>query len=189
MPQAIEALRCIAPCKTCSALCLLLPSKQALAPLLLYRKHSRHRSFPLQAVQWLRHGCLPVIVAEGLPPAEKQSAQQARFAARKGYAGGGTKAGAAQFQRLGKVVGQLLEELVSRAERGGGWGSLLICPLQLCCLSRHIGIGRHAMRAAAPVWLLLPAACSWQVPGQLPGLVPWLEVKPAAALGMLLLPA
>lgn len=159
MPQPIEALRCIAPISSTAEL---LPSKQALAPLLLYTKTPL---LPLQAVQWLRHGCLPVIVAEGLPPAEKQSAQQARFAARKGYAGGGSKAGAAQFQRLGKVVGQLLEELVSQAERGGGWGSLLVCPVQLCCLSRHIGIGRHAMRAAAPIWVSLPAACSWQVPG------------------------
>ena len=70
---------------------------------------------PLQAVQWLRHGCLPEVVVEGRPPQEKKAAQQARFAARNGYAGGGSQAGATQFQRLGQAVGRLLEELVSVA--------------------------------------------------------------------------
>ncbi|PSC67428.1 phosphatidate cytidylyltransferase [Micractinium conductrix] len=64
------------------------------------------------ALQWLRHGCLPVIVAEGRAPAEKAAAQRARFAARNGgRAGGGTSQGAAQFQKLGATVGGLLETL------------------------------------------------------------------------------
>lgn len=68
---------------------------------------------PRQALQWLRHGCLPVIVAEGRAPAEKAAAQRARFAARNGgRAGGGTSQGAAQFQKLGATVGGLLETLV-----------------------------------------------------------------------------
>ncbi|KAL4425232.1 hypothetical protein ABPG75_009248 [Micractinium tetrahymenae] len=64
-----------------------------------------------RALQWLRHGCLPVPVVEGRPPDEKLAAQRARFEARNGYAGGGSQAGAAQFQRLGQTVGRLLEEL------------------------------------------------------------------------------
>lgn len=86
-----------------------------------------------QALQWLRHGCLPVPVVEGRPPAEKLAAQRARFEARNGYAGGGSQAGAAQFQRLGQVVGQLLEELVSsRLELcwlGGCWPQLVMSGL------------------------------------------------------------
>lgn len=31
-----------------------------------------------QALQWLRHGCLPVIVVEGRAPEEKREAQQQR---------------------------------------------------------------------------------------------------------------
>ncbi|EFN56935.1 hypothetical protein CHLNCDRAFT_143468 [Chlorella variabilis] len=64
-----------------------------------------------RAVQWLRHGCLPVIVVEGRPPQEKRAAQQARFASRNGYAGGGSQQGASQFQRLGQTLGMMLEEL------------------------------------------------------------------------------
>jgi flap endonuclease GEN len=67
---------------------------------------------PWQAIQWLRHGCLPVIVVEGRPPLEKQGAQRARYAARNGHAGGGSGAGASSFERLGRTVGQLLEHLV-----------------------------------------------------------------------------
>lgn len=33
---------------------------------------------PTQALQWLRHGCLPVIVVEGEPPEEKRAEQQVR---------------------------------------------------------------------------------------------------------------
>jgi hypothetical protein len=44
---------------------------------------------------------------------------QARFAARTGFAGGGSAAGAAQFERLGRIVGGLLELLVSCRAAGG----------------------------------------------------------------------
>jgi hypothetical protein len=33
----------------------------------------------MQSIQWLRHGCLPVIVVEGRPPEEKRAKQQARL--------------------------------------------------------------------------------------------------------------
>ena len=79
-------------------------------------------------MQWLRHGCLPVIVVEGRPPQEKRAAQQARFASRNGYAGGGSQQGASQFQRLGQTLGMMLEELVSGSGREEeGWGGLGSC--------------------------------------------------------------
>ena len=37
--------------------------------------HRPARRWP-QALQWLRHGCLPVIVVEGAPPEEKRAEQQ-----------------------------------------------------------------------------------------------------------------
>ncbi|PRW33965.1 flap endonuclease GEN-like protein 1 [Chlorella sorokiniana] len=64
-----------------------------------------------RALQWLRHGCLPVIVVEGEAPEEKRAEQQRRFASRNGYAGGGSQRGNSQFQRLGRTVGGLLERL------------------------------------------------------------------------------
>ena len=71
-----------------------------------------------RSVQWLRHGCLPVIVVEGQAPPEKRAAQQARWAAANGgssyHGGGGGGGGGAQFQRLGLLVAGLLQELVSR---------------------------------------------------------------------------
>lgn len=73
-----------------------------------------------QAIQWLRHGCLPVAVVEGRAPEEKRAAQQARFEARNGFAGGGSRQGASQFQRLGQAVGRLLEELVRGVVWWGG---------------------------------------------------------------------
>ena len=39
-------------------------------------------------------------------------AAQRRFASRNGYAGGGSQRGSSQFQRLGRTVGGLLEQLV-----------------------------------------------------------------------------
>lgn len=62
-----------------------------------------------RSIQWLRHGCLPVIVVEGTPPAEKQATIQARFAARNGFEGGGR--GSASFLALGRAVGVLLSQL------------------------------------------------------------------------------
>lgn len=62
-----------------------------------------------RSIQWLRHGCLPVIVVEGAPPAEKLATIQARFSSRNGHEGGGR--GSAQFVALGRAVGLLLSHL------------------------------------------------------------------------------
>eukprot|EP00887_Chlorella_sp_A99_P003372 scaffold7.g3372.t1 len=66
-----------------------------------------------RALQWLRHGCLPVIVVEGTAPVEKRGAHEARHLSRTGVAGGGSAAGRknGQFQRLARLVGDLLKEL------------------------------------------------------------------------------
>ncbi|RMZ56870.1 hypothetical protein APUTEX25_002959 [Auxenochlorella protothecoides] len=62
-----------------------------------------------RSIQWLRHGCLPVIVVEGRAPAEKLAAVQARYAARNGVDGGGR--GSSSFIALGKSVGVMLQQL------------------------------------------------------------------------------
>jgi flap endonuclease GEN len=61
-----------------------------------------------RAIQWIRHGCLPVVVIEGKPPEEKRGVQRQRFANRNGYFGGGGASGAASFTRLGCIVGEVL---------------------------------------------------------------------------------
>ncbi|GAB4815602.1 hypothetical protein N2152v2_002648, partial [Parachlorella kessleri] len=78
-----------------------------------------------RALQWLRHGCLPVIVVEGRAPEEKRGAQQQRNANRgggsgwgggsggysAGVGGNGQAPGASQFTRLGTLVASVLEAL------------------------------------------------------------------------------
>lgn len=79
---------------------------------------------PSQSIQWLRHGCLPVIVVEGRAPAEKLAAVQARYAARNGVDGGGR--GSSSFIALGKSVGVMLQQLVGAEleSSGAAWREL-----------------------------------------------------------------
>jgi flap endonuclease GEN len=76
-----------------------------------------------RSLQWLRHGCTPVFVVEGAPPEEKRGAQQARFAQRNGYAGGGGRGrggvSGAQFTRVCRQAATVAEVLV-RAANGAG---------------------------------------------------------------------
>ena len=66
----------------------------------------------MQAIQWLRHGCIPVAVVEGRTPPEKLEALRERFKAANGCAGGGG-GGGASFQALGAKVAAMLEAMVS----------------------------------------------------------------------------
>ncbi len=64
--------------RTCAAPCLL-TCRVAVVQTAVGNHAFNHPRPPLpapQALQWLRHGCLPVIVVEGEAPAEKRAEQQ-----------------------------------------------------------------------------------------------------------------
>lgn len=72
---------------------------------------------PLQTVQWLRHGVLPVYVLEGITPEEKQQRLRNRYQSRHGVAGGGFgNGGDGYLDNLGKTVRVMLEAMVSHRQ-------------------------------------------------------------------------
>ena len=124
----------------------------------------------LQSLQWLRHGCLPVIVMEGTAPLEKRGAQQARHESRFGQPGGGSQAGRAntQFQRLGRLVGSLLQVLlllhcVLRGISPAGCCARRpspVCWLPRCMKLAHV-CGTRVVHGPATVLLLVLLVPCW----------------------------